>query len=135
MNKKLSGRAPFLGEAALVHEIDARSFDESRKAPAVQEAFRGWSACMLGKGFRYATPMDAVNDPAFAGESPGRDEQKTAEADVACKQQGNVVGIWFAAEVDRQHAMMADHRNELKTIRTQMDEQSAAVSETLSTAG
>ncbi|WP_431681374.1 hypothetical protein [Kitasatospora sp. KL5] len=135
MHKKLSGRAAFLGEAALVHEIDAKSFDESRKVPAVQEAFRGWSACMLGKGFRYAAPMDAVNDPAFAGEGPGRDEQKTAEADVACKQQGNVVGIWFAAEVDRQHAMMADHKNELQTIRAQMDEQSAAVSETLNTAG
>ncbi|MCU7822104.1 hypothetical protein [Kitasatospora sp. DSM 101779] len=135
MTKQLAGRATFLGDAALVHEIDAKSFTESQQTPAVKEAFRAWSACMQAKGFHYGTPMDAVNDPAFAGESPGRDEQRTAEADVACKQQGNVVGIWFAAEVDRQHALMAEHKDELRTIGIQMQEQAAQVDDTLNTAG
>ncbi|WP_030269651.1 hypothetical protein [Streptomyces sp. NRRL B-24484] len=135
MTRQLSGPAAFLGDAPLVREIAARSLTESQQVPAVKEAFRGWSACMLAKGFHYGTPLDAVNDPAFAGESPGRDEQRTAEADVACKQQGNVVGIWFAAEVDRQHALMAEHRDELRTIRIRMQEQAARIDDTLNTAG
>ncbi|GAA1096606.1 hypothetical protein [Kitasatospora arboriphila] len=135
MTKELSGRAVFLGDPPLVREIDAKGFAESQRTPAVQEAFRGWSACMLASGFHYGTPLDAAADPAFAGESPGRGEQRTAEADVACKQRGNVVGIWFAAEVDRQHALMAGHEDELRTIGIQLQEQAVRVDGTLNTAG
>ncbi|MEW1911878.1 hypothetical protein AB0442_26130 [Kitasatospora sp. NPDC085895] len=135
MTKELSGRAAFLGDPPLVREIDAEGFTESQRTPAVQEAFRGWSACMLANGFHYGTPLDAAADPAFAGEGPGRDERRTAEADVACKQRGNVVGIWFAAEVDRQHALMAGHEDELRTVGIQLQEQAARVDDTLNTAG
>ncbi|MFI9272750.1 hypothetical protein ACIGXM_18800 [Kitasatospora sp. NPDC052896] len=131
MHDKLSDGATFLGDAALAQQIDSESFSDSLKAPAVRAVFQEWSACMAAKGFHYATPMDAVNDPAFAGPTPGRNEQQTAEADVACKQQENVVGVWFTAEVDRQHALMAQHSGELQTIKVQMAGQAAVVDDLL----
>ncbi|WP_405010970.1 hypothetical protein [Kitasatospora sp. NBC_01539] len=135
MTKRLSGRSTFLGEAALVQQVDARSFDESLKAPAVQKVFRAWSACMREKGFTYATPLDAVNDPAFGKPEPAVGEQRTAQADVACKQQHNVVGVWFATEVDRQNALMAPHAAELRTVKIQMGEQDAVVTDVLRVTG
>jgi len=135
MGGKLTAGATFLGEASLIHQIDGQSFSESLKAPAVQTVFQAWSACMLAKGHHYATPMDAVNDPAFSKPALGKDEQQTAQADVACKQQSNVVGVWFTAEVDRQNTLMAQHKDELRTINIQMQKQAAVFAEVLRTAG
>ncbi|PYC76806.1 hypothetical protein C7C46_21740 [Streptomyces tateyamensis] len=135
MHTKLQAGATFLGVAALVRQIDSQSFTEAMKTPAVQAAFQSWSSCMLAKGFHYATPIDAVNDKAFRTDTASPTELATAQADVACKQQGNVVGVWFAAEVDRQHALMQPHVGELKTIKMQMQDQAAAVAEVLQAAG
>jgi hypothetical protein len=135
MHTKLQAGATFLGEAALVQQINDESFADSMKAPAVQAVFQSWSACMLAKGFHYATPLDAVNDKAFSGPASSPAELQTAQADVACKQQDNVVGVWFAAEVDRQHALMAPHAGELKTIKIQMGDQAAVIADVLRRAG
>jgi hypothetical protein len=135
MRTKLQAGATFLGTAALVEQINDQSFADSMKTPAVQAVFRSWSSCMQAKGFHYATPMDAVNDKAFGGATATPAELQTAQADVACKQQTNVVGVWFAAEADRQHALMAPHAGELRTIKIQMGDQAAVVADVLRQAG
>lgn len=135
MHTKLQDGATFLGQAALVQQINDESFTDSLKAPAVQKVFQAWSACMLAKGFRYATPLDAVNDKAFAGATASPTELLTAQADVDCKQQDNVVGVWFTADADRQRALMAPHAGELETIRSQMQGQAAVIADVLRSGG
>ncbi|MDH6114098.1 hypothetical protein P3T36_002919 [Kitasatospora sp. MAP12-15] len=135
MHTKLQDGATFLGEAALVQQISDESFADSMKVPAVQKVFEAWSTCMLAKGFHYATPLDAVNDKAFGGPTASPTELLTAQADVDCKQQGNVVGVWFTAEVDRQRALMAPHAGELETIKNQMQAQAAVFADVLRSGG
>ncbi|MDH6128059.1 hypothetical protein [Kitasatospora sp. GP82] len=134
MTKKLSAGATFLGEADLVKQINAKGFSQSMQEPAVQAVFKDWSSCMAGKGYHYATPMDAVNDPAFGGPKPAPGEPQTAQADLACKQQYNVVGVWYASEANQQRALMAQHAGELRTIKVQMQQQIAVASDVLRSA-
>ncbi|MFJ8041644.1 hypothetical protein ACIRBX_14215 [Kitasatospora sp. NPDC096147] len=133
MSRKLAAGATFRGEAALVKQISAEGFDRSLKDRAVVAAFAKWSACMADRGHHYATPMDALNDPAFAEAEPAPNERETAKADVACKAEHNVVGIWFAAEATFQRARIAEHQEELRTIRKQMDQQNSLAATVVAT--
>ncbi len=134
MTKKLTADATFFGDADLVKLINSQGFTQSMQDTDVQAVFKKWSACMLGHGYHYATPLDAVNDPAFAGKDPGPGEQQTAQADVACKQQENVVGVWFTVEANLERAAMAQHRGELRTIKAQMQQQAAVAADVLRSA-
>ncbi|MGK4585839.1 hypothetical protein [Kitasatospora sp. HPMI-4] len=134
MTEKLSAGATFFGEADLVKQINSEGFSGAMKDPAVQAVFKDWSSCMAGKGYHYATPMDAVNDPAFAGPKPAPGEQRTAQADLACKGQYNVVGVWYASDANHQRALMAQHAGELRTIKVQMRQQAAVAGEVLGSA-
>jgi hypothetical protein len=70
----------------------------------VTEAFEKWSACLKKKGFTYATPMDAANDPEWVSGADTKAAVSVATADVACKQRLNTVGIWYAVAEAYQRA-------------------------------
>lgn len=71
---------------------------------------------MTAKGYDYRTPLDPPHDPRFAGGLPAA-EIATATADVACKKQANVVGVWFAVESAYQKRLVAKDRDVLRRLR------------------
>jgi hypothetical protein len=91
----------------------------------VQAAFRDWSACMKGRGFSYATPWDANNDPAWATDRPNAREKATATADVACKRQTKLTDIWLAVTVAYQKRAIESHATELLAYTKAKQEQLA----------
>ncbi|WP_246091228.1 hypothetical protein [Streptomyces griseorubiginosus] len=110
---RLTGGRP-LGNDPLAGEINIVSYQKSRADPRVKAVFRAWSACMRKRGYSYAAPTDAPGkDPRFTGPTPTRQETALAEADVACKRQTNVIGVWFTVDTAYQRRMMASKGPEL----------------------
>jgi hypothetical protein len=103
--------------AETARRIAVRSYDDSLTAPTVKEGFRKWSACMRTSGFRYSTPIDALNDPAFRTETASKKEKQTALADVRCKKETGLLDIWFTAESALQRAEMRKNAESLEKLR------------------
>lgn len=95
-----------LGNPEAAQRVDVRSVELAMKDPRVRTAFAAWSACMADRGHEYATPWDPPNDPRFTGPSPGPGEVDVAVADVACKEETNVVGVWHAVDAALQTVMI-----------------------------
>ncbi|WP_432077002.1 hypothetical protein [Streptomyces wuyuanensis] len=113
-------QVPPAQEAGIVQEINAQSFKAAEDSPSVEEAFRQWSACMKSKGYVYARPMDANDDPRFAARDEVTDlEIATAKADVECRDRHQVEKTWFDAEVRLQQSAIKKHHAALVAARAQ----------------
>jgi len=85
----------------------------------VRAAMGTWSECMKRAGYQYASSREPNN---FKWpEPPGTTEIATATADVACKQQTNLVGIWFAVESAYQKQTIERHSQQLAALRAYID--------------
>ncbi len=104
------------GDAELARRITGESFDRSRCDPRVQEVFTRWSRCMRARGFSYADPVAASNDPAWRTPTPSATERRAATADAVCKRQENVIGVWWTVEAVYQQREIDRHRGELADI-------------------
>ncbi|MGC0331559.1 hypothetical protein RKD23_004549 [Streptomyces sp. SAI-170] len=105
-------------EEEFADQLAIFTYQESQKDPRVKKAFSAWSACMKDKGYSYKGPMDAVEDPAFKNTATAsRREIQVAEADVACKQRHNVIGVWYAVEVAYQERAVEQNQQQLDTLK------------------
>jgi hypothetical protein len=96
----LGRSAPWILSEAIAFEASSGS----RADPRVLQVFAKWSACMKAKGYDYATPLDAAEGIPGNGsqqgpgqwDTPGptQAEIETADADVSCKAQTNLVVLW-----------------------------------------
>ncbi|MEV0193875.1 hypothetical protein AB0I39_35825 [Kitasatospora purpeofusca] len=103
-------------------EINGRSFADSMADGRVRDAFAAWSRCMKEKGLTYASPVDAVGDERwFSSPTATAPEIAAATADIACKQQNNVVGIWFAVESAYQSRSVQADPKRLEQTRKAID--------------
>ncbi|MFK4104958.1 hypothetical protein ACI2L1_33775 [Streptomyces sp. NPDC019531] len=121
---RLTGDPQGLGNDQLVNEINIVSYQRSQADARVKSVFRAWSACMRQRGYSYAAPTEAPGKaPQFTGPTPTRTEIALARADVACKRDTNVIGVWFAVDAAYQRQMMSSKSRELarakNSIRTQ----------------
>ena len=53
---------------------------------------------MAARGYRYGSPMDAIDDPRFGKATAESTEISTARADVECKKKTGLVRTWFDVE-------------------------------------
>ncbi|MCJ0868336.1 hypothetical protein [Streptomyces sp. AP-93] len=104
--------------ADLAQDINGQSFRQSQQDPRVTSVFAKWSECMKGKGFDYKDPMQANDDPMFSGSAITPEEIATASADVACKADTNLVGIWHTADAEIQQKLIDQHASKMAPIRT-----------------
>ncbi|MEU1016988.1 hypothetical protein [Streptomyces sp. NPDC005898] len=90
----------------------------------VRRAFRDWSRCVAGKGFRtYETPMAAFRDKEWRrGRDDGNTgrtsrELGTAVADVTCKRELNTAGVWWAVSEEVQRADLRRNKSRYAVVR------------------
>lgn len=100
--KRLAGSADEFGPDEAARTLNLSSYARSQKDPRVLVAFRTWSSCMTAKGYRYDSPMDAIDNPDFAGKKADQKEISTARADVGCKKKTGLVRAWFDVESELQ---------------------------------
>ncbi len=96
-DRKLSGSVPASVDMHKGNTLQFQSFAQSRADSRVVAAFKEWSACMARSGYHYADPLAAAGDPDFAGAANSHDVA-VALADISCKSETNLVGIWFTVE-------------------------------------
>jgi hypothetical protein len=110
----------------LVVGLAAASYEKAEGDSRVRAVFTRWSECMSAAGYDYRRPMDANNDPAYGTEQAGAEEIATAKADVSCRDQENVSGLWVAVITAYQHEIVADNWDALNQHRNEIERQLAA---------
>lgn len=116
--RDVDAKAPQLKKSASASQVDADSFRQSLKDPAVVDVFARWSSCMKSKGYLYATPKDAHDDPQFIDKNVVTDlEIKTAVADVACRKEHRVEKVWFDVETRLQQQAIKTDQLALEGLR------------------
>ncbi|MFC8421498.1 hypothetical protein ACFUN7_11550 [Streptomyces sp. NPDC057236] len=107
-------------QSTLASDLSNTAYVKAQQDPAVKKSFSGWSACMADKGYEYGKPMDAVDDPRFATDRAGALELATAGADLACREEHQVVRTWYRAEVDLQNDLIEENAERLGTARSDL---------------
>ncbi|WP_344290375.1 hypothetical protein [Streptomyces synnematoformans] len=105
-------------DPTLVEELNARSFTESQGVPAVREAMDVWSSCMNVRGFDVASVWDVENLYDETTTSASQDEIRLAVAEVECKQQSDLVGVWFREESAIQERLITENKEPLELAQT-----------------
>jgi hypothetical protein len=104
------------------------SFERSRQDSRVVAVFKAWSQCMDKTGYRYADPMAVMGDPAFDTDPAAAREIAIALADIRCKEQTNVVGVWFTVESAYQQREITANRAGYQAIRSAISARDAFAS-------
>jgi hypothetical protein len=105
------------GDSTLASDIRLDGYTKAQSDSRVTAVFGQWSVCMKAKGFDYASPIAAVDDPRWdVNHPPSTLEIRTAVADVACKYQDNVNGVFHAVETAFEDAAIQQHLPALQQI-------------------
>lgn len=113
-------KIPTFPATTVAGQVGADAWKKAKATPKVVKAFSDWSGCMKAKGFTYAKPMDANDDPKFAVPEISDLEIKTATADIECRNKHNVARSWFDAESALQQAEIEKNKERLDTLRIEV---------------
>jgi hypothetical protein len=105
----LGGPQPFSTE-----RMEGSANQRAEQHPRVQAAFRAWSTCMAGHGYRYASPWEP-NDQDWP-QPTGAAEIATARDDLACRKSTNLPGTWLAVESAMQEQLIARNRSQFDAL-------------------
>ena len=119
--RALDRGAPTARDPNLGQLLGLESFARSKRHPRVRAVFDSWSECMRRAGFSYGDPMEANDDPAFRTERPSRAEIAVAVADVDCKREVGLAGVWASVEAAYQERALGRHADELEVVRRLLD--------------
>ncbi|WP_155056123.1 hypothetical protein [Streptomyces blattellae] len=118
---------PTSEDLAFVSELNGNSFTESMQSPAVKQALADWSQCMQTEGYTAATPSEAAEIvPHVEGGTASKEEIAVALAEIDCKEQTDLVTVWFAEETKIQKAQITEHQDRLNSTRTRNSDAVAA---------
>jgi hypothetical protein len=98
-----------------VPQIAQQAVHFTQTDPLIGAADRAWSRCMARHYYHYATPgqVEGRRWPS----PPTRAEIRTAEADVACKTQANLLNTWLTVEAAYQQALIAQNLAALSQLQ------------------
>ncbi|MEV0388786.1 hypothetical protein [Nonomuraea sp. NPDC050643] len=83
----------------------------------VRAAFARWSACMAAAGFDYEDPWEPNNHPwPHDDGTVSRQEKAVATADVRCKHETNLAGVWNTVAAAHQRRLIEQHGNLLSAL-------------------
>ncbi|WP_406286860.1 hypothetical protein [Streptomyces sp. NBC_00209] len=103
-----------------VEELSSESFLQSQQEPAVKAAMSAWSGCMKERGFNAPTVWDTDELVGVQSETPTDKEIAIAVADVECKQDTDLIKIWFAQESAIQRQLVKENQASLGGAQNQV---------------
>lgn len=107
--------------AMIADHLADESFDHMIEDSRVKDAVAQWRTCMAGQGLEYESPREANNDPKWYGDVPSAEEIETAKADVACKEQVDLVSTMATVETAYQHRALETNADALAKVREAID--------------
>lgn len=115
-----------------VEAMGWQTFQDATNDSRVAEVMEAWSDCMADAGFEYDSIWDA-NDVHWP-DPPTTDEIATAQADVTCKQETNLVGVYVAVEAAYQREVIEAYPGEFDALAKWRDARLKNISAALSSA-
>ena len=116
------------GGEGVVTLIKAKSFSDSQADPRVVSAIGAWSTCMKIRGYDTPDPLRASEHLASIGKNvPDAAEISQAVADVECKRNTNLIGVWFSAESDLQNAAINQNAAALTEVKTALQQEISTI--------
>ncbi|MFE2325010.1 hypothetical protein ACFXD5_14035 [Streptomyces sp. NPDC059385] len=116
--------APVKGSVDLLFTfgLASEAHERSRQDSRVVDMLKNWSACMSKSGYDgIRTPYDVVEKLGLESDKAGPKAVTAAKADVACKREVNLVGIWAAVEKAYQDRLVDEHAETLALYKTQRE--------------
>ncbi|MFE1962190.1 hypothetical protein [Streptomyces sp. NPDC059479] len=114
----------------IVAQLAGDSLVQSMKDDKVIQAVTAWSSCMDGKGHAgLADPYKAMDQGVTNGGEPSQESIALAVDDIDCKEQTDLVKIWFGVESAIQDKQIADNKSQLTGIKEQHGKEVAAARE------
>ncbi|MEU7553940.1 hypothetical protein AB0B01_16600 [Streptomyces sp. NPDC044571] len=102
--------------------LAGEAHDRSKGDSRVVEVLRKWSACMDKSGYTgLKTPYEVVEKLGLQSDLGGAKAVSAAKADVACKYEVNLVGVWYAVEKAYQQRLIEEHAETLALYKKQRD--------------
>ncbi|MFD3552733.1 hypothetical protein ACFWWA_11580 [Streptomyces goshikiensis] len=102
--------------------LASEAHDRSKRDSRVAEVLAKWSACMDKSGYTgIKSPYDVVDELGLQDDKGGAAAVAAATADVACKREVNLVGVWAAVEKAYQERLVEEHAQTLALYREQRD--------------
>ncbi|MBN3929628.1 hypothetical protein IQ279_08235 [Streptomyces verrucosisporus] len=97
----------------LVERLNGESFERSQQTPAVKDAMARWASCMKDRGYQVEMVWDTTKVVEDLGETASEEGIKIATAEVECKQETDLIKIWFYEETKIQKQIIADNQKAL----------------------
>ncbi|MEU7468452.1 hypothetical protein AB0A94_07820 [Streptomyces sp. NPDC044984] len=117
-------------DPVVVAELAGDSLMESMKDDKVVEATAAWSSCMDGKGHEgLADPYKAMDRGVTSDGKPSQESIALAVDDIDCKEQTDLVKIWFGVESAIQNEQITDNKSRLTGVKEQHGKEVAAARE------
>ncbi|WP_404957601.1 hypothetical protein [Streptomyces sp. 147326] len=102
--------------------LASEAHERSRQDSRVVGMLKNWAACMDKSGYGgVATPYEVVEKLGLQDDKGGAKAVTAAKADVACKREVNLVGIWAAVEKAYQERLVEEHAETLALYKKQRD--------------
>ena len=125
---KIYGTTSMQDPFPLAGTLAIQAWVRSRSDPRVAKVIAAWATCMAQKGYSYSDPLPTVG--SFArnpGTTASAKEVQTAVADVACKDQTQLISVWH--DVNAEYEQKAIDANQLT-----LDEQKKQLQQVLARA-
>ncbi|MFE3787493.1 hypothetical protein [Streptomyces goshikiensis] len=116
--------APTKGSVDLLFTfgLASEAHDRSKRDSRVAGVLAKWSACMDKSGYTgIKSPYDVVDGLGLQDDKGGARAVAAATADVTCKREVNLVGVWAAVEKAYQERLVEEHAQTLALYREQRD--------------
>ncbi|MFJ3959429.1 hypothetical protein [Streptomyces sp. NPDC090036] len=102
--------------------LASEAHDRSRQDSRVVDVLAKWSSCMDKSGYAgIESPYDVVEKLGLESDMGGPKAVTAAKADVACKREVNLVGIWGAVEKAYQERLVEEHAETLALYKRQRE--------------
>ncbi|MFJ9338453.1 hypothetical protein ACIRP0_04060 [Streptomyces sp. NPDC101733] len=95
-------------------DLSSEAHERSKRDSRVRAALAKWSSCMDKSGYGgIDTPYDVIEELGLGEDKAGPKAVTAAKADVACKHEVNLVGIWAAVEKAYQERLVNENAEAL----------------------
>ncbi len=113
-NRELTGGKQI--DFDLINQWGAEAGKAAEPDSRVRAAKDAWSGCMKASGYDYKSPWDP-NDSFASAPTASAKEIATAEADVKCRQETNLVGIWMAVETAYENRAISANEGQFRELQ------------------
>jgi hypothetical protein len=131
--RKLADGARSPADPQLPDRLRTRAYDRAENDSRLRSAMSAWNDCMTRRGYSY-TSIWGPNDRPWP-RPPGADEIATATADVACKKETNLVGVWFTVEKAYQQRAVDRNAEALAVVKAHLQAQARTAVKVLARGG